>query len=693
MIMSARTAAEAQSSGSEAVSSEIDQRTASVLRRFSALCLAILCTAAGGSSPTYTLILGPRVSLGPIQGIPSNISYNSVSGLIADLNGDGAPDIVIGINGGPPVVYLNNGTANPFQNVQGVFVVPPPGPTMAGISWGAAVTADVNNDGHPDLAIAGFNAPNMIYLNNGTSDPFNGVTGIAIGTDDVGGVAPAFGDVNGDGFVDMVIANTNHVPSRLYLTNGAPLTSGGYTTVQIGTDLGYGQNAVIADINGDGKPDLILTYIVAETSSTDPSGIAIYFNNGTSNPFGNVTPLRLLVGQSISAIAVADLNADGKVDLVASASNSAGTTTNLYVFLNTGSASQPFGTPQILQPDQNLGGVCLGIGVGDVNGDGLPDLQFACEAPPANASPAPANPAEGAIYLNNGTANPFANVAPVDIPATAQSGYARTATVGALVKNGAPDVLIVDGSGLGGYDPTTLDQDPVAQNDSAVCAINKSIAINVLANDAAGPGQTLSTSSVTVTIAPPHGTASVDSTTGVVTYQPTSGYSGTDSFEYTVRDGLGALSNAATVSVAVQPAPVAVNDTATLQANKSITINILANDTSAGGTLNTASIKIAVPPVHGTAVVMNGEVVYTPTMGYSGLDTFQYSVQDNLGTVSNVATVSIEVTAPPAGSGGGASGLVDLVALAGLVLIRSSKKQRRTALQWQRADAPRRSAG
>ena len=103
----------------------------------------------------------------------------------------------------------------------------------------------------------------------------------------------------------------------------------------------------------------------------------------------------------------------------------------------------------------------------------------------------------------------------------------------------------------------------------------------------------------------------------------------------------------------MQPAPVATNDTATLQANQNVTINVLANDTSAGGMLDPASIKIVVPPAHGTVVVMNGEVVYTPTTGYSGLDTFQYSVQDNLGTASNVATVSIEVTAPPSGKGGG----------------------------------------
>jgi hypothetical protein len=683
MKMSARTPNDTRSSGSEAVSSEIGKRAASVLRRLSALCLAILCTAAGGSSPTYTLIVGAPVQLGPLQGVPANLLYTSVSGVIGDLNGDGAPDIVVGINGSPPAVYLNNGTANPFQNVPGVFVSPPPGANAAGISWGAAVIADVNADGHPDLAIAGFNAPNMIYLNNGTSNPFNGVSGIAIGTQDVGAYEPAFGDVNGDGFVDMVVANTNHIPSRLYLTNGAPLTSGNYSTIQIGTDVGYGQDVKIADVNGDGKPDLILTYVIAGAAPTDPSGIAIYLNNGTSNPFGNVTPVRLLVGQTVYAIAVTDLNNDGKPDLVAVVSNAPVTQNDLYVFLNTGSSSQPFTNSQALQSDNDLGGGCLGVSVADVNGDGLPDLLFSCLAPAANASPAPMNPAVGAIYLNNGTANPFANVAPIDIPATPQSGYGRTVAVGTLVKNGAPDVLVVDGgSGLGNYYPTTLDQNPVAQSDSAVCAINKSIQIAVLANDTAAAGQSLSVSSLTISSAPLHGTTSVNSMNGSVTYQPASGYSGTDSFQYTVRDGLGAPSNTASVSVRVQPAPVATNDTTTVQANQSVTVNVLANDTSSGGTLDIASIKVAVSPAHGTAVVMNGAVVYTPTTGYSGLDTFQYSVQDNLGTASNVSTVSIEVTAPPSGkSGGGTMGLLDLVALAGFVLVHScSKKRQRRAV-------------
>ncbi len=639
-----------------------------------ALFLVAFSAIASAGSPTYTLILGARVQLGPIQGAPANNAYTGVSGLISDVNGDGRPDIVLGINGNPPVVYLNNGTSNPFENVPGVFVVTP---SSNGVNtWGAVTLADVNGDGFPDLAIAGFNAPDLIYLNNGTAAPFNGATGTAIGTQDVAENV-ALGDVNGDGYPDMAVANTNHVASEIYLTNGAPLTSGNYTTVQVGTDLGYGQQALIADVNGDGKPDLILTYTLAN-SPTDPSGIAIYLNNGTNSPFANVTPIRLLAGDSVESIAITDLRKNGSLDLVASVSNSSLTTAGsaLYVFLNTGSSSQPFSTPQTLQPDNDLGGGCLDVSTGDVNGDGLPDLLFACAAPTANTSPAPAHPAVGAIYLNNGTTNPFANVAPVDIPATSQSGYGRGVAVGTFVQGGTPDILVVDGNpGLAGYFPATLDQNPVAQNDSAIVAIDKSIQISVLANDSAGPGQSLNPASVAITTVPQHGSATVDSTSGKVTYQPATEYSGADGFQYTVSDGLGAVSNVASVSVTVQPAPVAANDTDTVQAGQSITINVLANDTSAGGTLNPATINIAVQPMHGTAAVSNGEVVYTPTMGYSGLDTFQYTVQDNLGTTSNAATVSIDVmaqTSPPAkgGGGGGAMGLFEILTLAGVVLIR-----------------------
>ncbi|MGC3982891.1 MAG: hypothetical protein QM808_16695, partial [Steroidobacteraceae bacterium] len=142
---------------------------------------------------------------------------------------------------------------------------------------------------------------------------------------------------------------------------------------------------------------------------------------------------------------------------------------------------------QLLQPNTSLGGVCLGAAAADVDGDVLPDLLFSCQTPSISAS---TTPAVGSIYVNNGTATPFTNVAPVSIPATTNNDYGRSVAVGTLIQNGVPDVLVVGGGvGLAGYYPITLAQNPSALNDSAVCAVSQQIQINVLANDVAAQGQ------------------------------------------------------------------------------------------------------------------------------------------------------------------------------------------------------------
>jgi hypothetical protein len=211
---------------------------------------------------------------------------------------------------------------------------------------------------------------------------------------------------------------------------------------------------------------------------------------------------------------------------------------------------------------------------------------------------------------------------------------------------------------------------------------NQSVTLNVLSNDAS-IGGTLNAASINIAVAPIHGTAVVKD--GQVFYSPTQGYAGVDAFQYSVKDNLGTVSNVATVSLSVQPPPVASNDIASIQANQPATISVLANDKSDGGTLDTASVSIAAPPAHGTVTVKNGEVVYVPTTGYSGSDTFEYSVKDNLGAPSNVATVSVDVAAAPATGGGGGSGsataggggggamhVLDIIALAVLLLVHSS---------------------
>jgi hypothetical protein len=187
---------------------------------------------------------------------------------------------------------------------------------------------------------------------------------------------------------------------------------------------------------------------------------------------------------------------------------------------------------------------------------------------------------------------------------------------------------------------------PVANNDSYTIGENTPTVLNILANDT-DQNSTLVPTSVVITTAPTHGTININSTTGAVTYTPTNGYLGTDSFKYTVADATGAVSNIATVSLKVVPAPpIANNDSVTTPENTPVTINELANDVAIAASLVPGSVVIVTPPTQGTTSIntSNGDITYTPNLNYFGPDTIQYTVKDTNGSTSNVGTISINVT-------------------------------------------------
>jgi VCBS repeat-containing protein len=106
--------------------------------------------------------------------------------------------------------------------------------------------------------------------------------------------------------------------------------------------------------------------------------------------------------------------------------------------------------------------------------------------------------------------------------------------------------------------------------------------------------------------------------------------------------GFEIINNTVTSPSAVSP--VANNDTASVTRNSTTTITVLANDTSAASTINPATVTITQAPTNGTANVnSNGTITYTNTGGAATSDLLKYSVKDQLGTTSNVATVAITV--------------------------------------------------
>ena len=221
---------------------------------------------------------------------------------------------------------------------------------------------------------------------------------------------------------------------------------------------------------------------------------------------------------------------------------------------------------------------------------------------------------------------------------------------------------------------------PVAQDDTITTDFNTpSAAFNLTTNDTDADthtGSAVDASTVLITGATGAGTGSqtlvltngtvvLTEVTGTVVYTPNTGATGSDSFTYTVQDELGqatendfgASSNAATVTITVNPdgTPNAVSDSATTPFATTVDIDVDANDVvnTALGAANLAPGTIAVisDVSNGSTEVItpkvDGIVRYIPNGSFFGTDSFTYTIEDNLGTPSNSATVTITVGSPP----------------------------------------------
>ena len=197
-------------------------------------------------------------------------------------------------------------------------------------------------------------------------------------------------------------------------------------------------------------------------------------------------------------------------------------------------------------------------------------------------------------------------------------------------------------SGVATVSLTVSNAAPVASGDAS--GVSKNVALSVpspglLGNDTDADGDALIASLATD---PAHGVATVASD-GSWTYGPAAGYTGPDTFTYTITDGY--ATDSATVTLTVSnDAPAAVADGYSVGKNRGLTVDaaggVLANDTDANGDNLTAALVGG--PSHGiVTLATDGGFTYTPDAGYVGSDTFVYAASD--GNVATNATVTIGV--------------------------------------------------
>ena len=278
--------------------------------------------------------------------------------VVADFNGDHKLDFATSNEGGEWVtVGLGNGDGT-FRASQGY-----------GYSWNAAIngiaTADLNNDGFPDIVQAGGGTGVGITVQLGSAHGALGSTiSTAVGTcgeanrNAVNSIA--VGDVTGDGKVDVVATSTNNgfgfcVNNEVAVLAGsgngkfkAPVFYSTGVTVQSGS-------VTLADFNGDGKLDIV-------ASNADGS-LSVLLNKG-KGIYGAATVISAASGSSAGSIVVGDFNKDGKLDLAVTDYNQK--QINVLLGNGDGTFKSPIGTPSPIIP--------FALAGGDFNKDGKLDL-------------------------------------------------------------------------------------------------------------------------------------------------------------------------------------------------------------------------------------------------------------------------------------------------------------------------------
>ncbi len=242
--------------------------------------------------------------------------------------------------------------------------------------------ADVNGDGKPDLLVANYyadvNADNSsvgVLLGNG-----DGTFQAAVSYDSGGytALSVVVADVNGDGKPDLLVANLC-ANSSSNCPNGAVgvLLGNGDGTFQTAVNYGsggwYTNSVAVADVNGDGKADLLLANEFPIGDYYDGEA-AVLLGNG--NGTFQTAATYLSGGSAATSVAVADVNGDGKPDLVVTNCGASGTNScekgTVGVLLGNGD-----GTFQTAVAYSSGGFHAYSVAVVDVNGDGKPDLLVA----------------------------------------------------------------------------------------------------------------------------------------------------------------------------------------------------------------------------------------------------------------------------------------------------------------------------
>jgi hypothetical protein len=315
---------------------------------------------------------------------------SSRAGMTLDVNGDGYGDIVVGalgaateaINNAAGRAYVFLGSATGLPAAPATTLEEPVELSAAYFGANVASAGDVNNDGFSDVIVGATG-----YTPSGKVAPrayqfLGGPSGLSTTAAPLGGLPAesdhydlsiAAGDVNGDGYGDLAVGTPVGANVRIYLGSATGLVATPAVTLTSpdGTTSHFGYAVSSGDVNGDGYGDVI---VGSDKSAKvhvylgGPTGIAMPPSVTLTSPHGVA-----FFGASVSG--GGDLDGDGFTDVVVAAYGDATTAGEIYVFRGAPGGPANVAAFTIPQPDGMNGRFQVDLASnGDVNGDGYADL-------------------------------------------------------------------------------------------------------------------------------------------------------------------------------------------------------------------------------------------------------------------------------------------------------------------------------